>query len=90
MLLYPGNLVEEYTGQEDVHGPVASLRLALLREGLEELELLRLLAESGQRGVADELAATLCRDIRDFTRDPDEIDAARGKLLAALVAARRP
>ena len=42
MLLYPGNLVERYTGQENVYGPVGSLRFALLREGLEELELLLL------------------------------------------------
>ena len=86
MLLYPGNLVEEYTGQEDVYGPVASLRLALLREGLEELELLELLASSGDRALADQLAASLCRDVRDFTRDPVKIDAARERLLTALAA----
>ncbi len=84
MLLYPGNLVEEYTGQADVFGPVASLRLALLREGLEELELLQLLADQGERALADELAASLCRDVKDFTRDPREIDAARARLLEAL------
>ncbi len=84
MLLYPGNLIEKYTGQENVNGPVASMRLALLREGLEELELLQLLADSGQRAKADELAAALCRGVRDFTRDPREIDALRGRLLDAL------
>jgi hypothetical protein len=84
MLLYPGNLVEEYTGQPDVYGPVASLRLALLREGCEELELLGLLADSGQADLADELAASLCGSVRAFTRDPDAIDAARARLLEAL------
>jgi len=84
MLLYPGNLVEEYTGQPDVYGAVASLRLALLREGCEELELLGLLAASGQAELADELAASLCGTVRAFTRDPDTIDRAREKLLGAL------
>jgi hypothetical protein len=86
MLLYPGNLVEEYTGQPDVYGPVASLRLALLREGLEELELLQLLADAGQRELADELAASLCQGVGNFTRDPVQIDAARDRLLTALAA----
>jgi hypothetical protein len=84
MLLYPGNLVEEYTGQPDVYGAVASLRLALLREGCEELELLGLLADSGQPELADELAASLCGGVRAFTRDPDAIDSARERLLRAL------
>jgi len=86
MLLYPGNLLEQYTGQPNVHGPIASLRLALLREGMEELELLRLLDERGQGALADELAAELVRDVRDITRDPVAIDAARARLLAALAA----
>ncbi|MCP3918056.1 MAG: DUF4091 domain-containing protein [bacterium] len=86
MLLYPGNLIEKYTAQANVHGPIASLRLALLREGLEELELLRVLAESGRGELADELAASLCRDVHDFARDPVEIDAARDRLLSALAA----
>ncbi len=86
MLIYPGNLVERYTGQPNVDGPVASLRLALLREGLEELELLQLLADAGQRSLADELAASLVRDVRDFTRDPVQIDRARERLLQALAA----
>ena len=86
MLLYPGNLVEQYTGQPNVYGAVASLRLALLREGCEELELLQVLADKGQRELADELAAELCRSVGDFTRDPVEIDAVRTRLLEALAA----
>jgi len=83
MLLYPGNLVEQYTGQPNVDGPVASLRLALLREGLEELELLRLLAQS-EPELADELAATVVSSVRELTRDPVVIEAARTRLLRAL------
>lgn len=84
-LVYPGHLVERYTGQANVTGPVGSIRIALLREGLEELELLRLLSDSGGRKAADEITATLCRDVRDFPRDPNQIDAARERLLEELV-----
>jgi hypothetical protein len=83
-LVYPGHLAERYSGQENVLGPVGSMRLALLREGLEELELLRLLAESGYKNIADEIAASICRDARDFSRDPNEIDAARDRLIEQL------
>ena len=77
MLLYPGNLVEKYTGQANVYGPVGSLRFALLREGLEELELLELLASLGGREAADEIAASICRGVKDFSRDPEDIESAR-------------
>ena len=88
MLLYPGNLIEQYTGQANVDGPIASLRLALLREGLEELELLHALADAGNRARADELAGSLVRDVRDLTRDPNAIGRAHEALLRALAAAR--
>ena len=81
MLLYPGNLVEKYTGQENVYGPVGSLRFALLREGLEELELLELLASLGGREAADEIAASICRSVKDFSRDPEDIESARLRLI---------
>lgn len=81
MLLYPGNLVEKYTGQENVYGPVGSLRFALLREGLEELELLELLASLGGRETADAIAASVCRGVKDFSRNPEDIESARLRLI---------
>ncbi len=54
------------------------------REGLEELELLRLLANLGGGDLADEIVGSICRDTRDFSRDPNEIDAARDRLIAKL------
>jgi len=83
-LVYPGNLAERYTGQDNVDGPVASLRLALLREGLEELELIRLLAER-DRAAADRAVRGICRDVRDFSRDPNVIDDARAAVIRALL-----
>ncbi|MCS5626753.1 MAG: DUF4091 domain-containing protein [Planctomycetes bacterium] len=86
MLLYPGNLVEKYTGQKNVYGPVGSLRFALLREGLEELELLEQLSALGGRAEADAIAASICNGVKDFSRDPNEIEAARHRLIRAIVA----
>jgi hypothetical protein len=87
-LIYPGNLASHYSGQDNVDGPIGSLRLALLREGLEDLELLRLLADLGGEETADELAASICWDIRNFSRNPNEIDIVRESLIEEIVEVR--
>jgi len=76
--------VERDTGQGNVDGAVASLRLAMLREGLEELELIRLLAER-DRATADRIVRTICRHVLDFSRDPNVIDDARAAVIRALL-----
>jgi hypothetical protein len=81
--LYPGNLVETYTEQENVFGPVSSVRFELLREGLEELELMLMLKKSG--GDADEIVESVCRGIRDFSRDPNAIDEAKEKIVKEIL-----
>jgi len=86
-LVYPGNFAERYTGQDNVEGPVASLRLTMLREGLEDLELIRLLGEH-DRAAADAIVRTICRNVRDFTRDPNVIDQARTAVIRALLQRR--
>ena len=88
-LIYPGNMVQQFTGQENVSGPIGSMRLALLREGLEEIELLRLLGKSGGQEKADEIVSKLCRDIRDFTRDPNLIDQARNHVIREILSRSR-
>ena len=52
---------------------------------LEELELLGLLAELGGEAVADEIAASICRDVRDFSRDPQAIDFARTRVIEEIL-----
>jgi hypothetical protein len=84
-LIYPGNMVEKYTGQENVFGPVSSIRLALLREGFEELELLQMLKDLGGESSADQITASICRGIRDFTRDPNAIDVAKEKIIQEIL-----
>jgi len=84
-LIYPGHLVKRFTGQENVDGPVSSIRLALLREGMEELELLGVLRDLGGEEVADEIVESICRDIRDFSRDPHAIDGARRRVIEEIL-----
>ena len=85
MPLSPVNLVERYTGQENVFGPVSSVRFELLREGLEELELMYLLKESGGESEANRIAASICMGIRDFSRDPNAIDEAKEKIVKEIL-----
>jgi len=84
-LIYPGNLVERYTGQENVFGPVSSIRFELLREGQEELELMLMLKESGGESAVDEIVESVCKGIRDFSRDPNAIDEAKEKIVKELL-----
>ena len=84
-LIYPGNLAERYTGQENVYGPVSSVRFELLREGQEELELMYMLKELGGKSTADEIVETICKGIRDFTRDPNAIDEAKEKIVQEIL-----
>ena len=84
-LIYPGHLVYKYTRQGNVDGPVGSLRLAMLREGFEELELVQILRDLGGEEVADEIIGDICRDLRDFSRDPNAIDAARDRIIQEIL-----
>ena len=84
-LIYPGNLVKTYTGQDNVYGPVSSIRLELLREGQEELELMNMLREMGGKKEADKIVESVCRGVGDFTRDPNAIDAAREEIVEAIL-----
>lgn len=84
-LIYPGNMVERYTGQENLFGPVSSIRFELLREGLEELELMLMLKESGGESEVDKIVGSVCRGIRDFSRDPNSIDEAKEKIVEEIL-----
>jgi len=84
-LIYPGNMAGRYTNQKDVYGPIGSIRFELLREGFEELELLNMLQELGGGKEADRITESICRGIRDFTRDPNAIDQAKDQLIQEIL-----
>jgi hypothetical protein len=81
-LLYPGS-PRRIGGR--THVPVTSLRLEMIRDGLEDLELLRLVAaRPGGDAVARAEARAIARTPYDIDPDPAAFDRARARLLAFL------
>lgn len=94
-LLYPGKPV-------GVDGPVSSLRLELLRDGLEDLVCLRLLENALNRRAASlgledyqfgrervrELIRRVGRNLTTFRTDPHVLESARIELLKSLAHTR--
>lgn len=72
-LFYPGAKV-------GVNGPVSSIRLEMLRDGLEDYEYLWLLARKKGRVAADRAARKLIDDQRIYERDPAKLYAVREKI----------
>jgi len=70
VLLYPGT-----------RGPIGSIRLANIRDGLENYEYLWLLAEKlGDRDAAREACLPVARSLTSFTRDPDALGVQRERI----------
>ncbi len=77
VLFYPG-------AAAGVAGPVATLRLKALRDGLEDYEYLRL---AGQ--AAPEIVAGIARTWTDWNPDPAQLLAAREALAKLIVASKK-
>ena len=43
-LMYPGQYINQYTGQDNIDGPISTIRLEEIREGLEDYEYLMAIA----------------------------------------------
>ncbi len=78
--LPPGDSHIVYPGKR---GPMPSIRLEAMRDGIEDYELLRLLAKSNKK-AADGICVSVARSWTDYTLDPAEFRRARTKLLDAL------
>jgi len=72
-LLYPGE-----------SGPLPSIRLANVRDGVEDYEWLMMLAQKKGRAAAEAAAAGLIRGMTDFERSPDALRKTRARLADAL------
>jgi hypothetical protein len=83
-LLYPGS--PERLGGEHPF-PVESIRLKLIREGLQDGELLRLAERRGLGELAQRLARRIAPSLRNFERDPAAWSAAHRTLGEAIAAA---
>jgi hypothetical protein len=73
-LFYPGTPAR--IGGE-THVPVASIRLKMIREGMEDYEYLRALADAGDPEGAREIARRLFANAYSTEVDPDALMAAR-------------
>jgi hypothetical protein len=78
-----------YPGRPDVIGgtsdiPVASIRLALIREGLEDYEYLKLYAQAAGQKQADALAASIAGKTYQWEHDPARLMAARHRMAEAI------
>jgi len=76
-LLYPGE-----------EGPMPSIRLANIRDGIEDFEWLTLLEQKAGRAEADALAARLVRSMTDFERSPKKLNGVRAQLAERLEPSR--
>lgn len=88
-LVYPGNRAFRYTGQADVDGPVSSIRLELLREGIEDYEYLWLLTSLGDEALARETVGEMVAGVSAFSRNPGELYAARRAMARRIVELRQ-
>lgn len=83
-LFYPGRS-ERIGGTNPI--PIESIRLKMIREGLEDYEYLVLLSRLKGRPKAEAIASRLARTPYDWTDDPASFDRVRGEIAAIIVAA---
>jgi hypothetical protein len=80
-LFYPGR-PDRIGGRTDI--PIESLRLKLIREGLEDYEYFTLLSRAGGRDLVDAQVASVVRRTFDWDRRPASFESARRELGASL------
>ena len=78
--LPPGDSHIVYPG---LRGPLSSIRLEALRDGVEDYEMLKLLEKKNPK-LAREIADSVVRSLTDYTMDPGEFRAARMRIVNAL------
>ena len=80
-LRMPGDGILLYPGEKCV---LPSIRLAQIRDGVEDYEWLQQAAASGE-ARADAVSRTLVRSMTDFSRSPSELRKARHKLAEIII-----
>ncbi len=72
-LLYPG-----------IDGPLPSIRLANVRDGIEDFEWLTMLEQKEGRSASEAVSAEQVRGMTDFERSPDALRKTRARMADAL------
>ena len=78
--LPPGDSHITYPGKR---GPLSSIRLEAMRDGIEDYELLRLLEKKDPK-LARAICDSIVRSLTDYTLDPAEFRKARARLIESL------
>ena len=73
-----GDGVLMYPGHDHI---LPSIRLANVRDGIEDGELLKIMSGEGRSAAADEACRKLITDLKTFSRDPAALRTARDALL---------
>jgi hypothetical protein len=73
LLFYPGR-------DAGFDGPVTSIRLKNIREGLEDYEYFAILEKLGEEEFVGEMVDTACPEWWDFTKDPEILLKVREQL----------
>jgi len=77
-LFYPGN-------DAGIEGPIASLRLKSLRDGMEDYEYFALLEQRGGKAVVDEIVRQAVPTWGTWDSDPDRLMELRHRLAEEIV-----
>lgn len=77
LLVYPG----QDAGQR---APVPSIRLKLIREGLEDFEYMTLATQQGRRAEVDAIVGRVTRSFTDWSDDDQDYRSARAQLAALI------
>jgi hypothetical protein len=76
-LFYPGT-VDKIGGERPV--PVPSIRMKLIRDGMEDFEYLAALQRAGKGDIAEKICGMVVQDVLHYTDDPEAFYAARDQL----------
>jgi len=73
-----------------IDGPVASMRLKNLRDGMEDYEYFAILEKSAGKAAVKTIVDTIAPNWWDFSKDPDEFLAARERLAREILELKKP
>lgn len=79
LMVYPG----EGAG---TRGPVGSIRLALIRDGIDDYDYVQILEDLGRGAAARAIYRRAAANLRTWSRDPDDYYAVREELAALIEA----
>ncbi len=78
-LLYPGEEIKAYCGQQNVKGPVSSVRFEMLHKGMQDVEYLYLLESLGLKQDAGRLCMEMVISADVFSREPERFEQVKAE-----------